>query len=87
VATTSESRFANSYKDSRHPKYYVVNEWFNRKKSLLLTHSVVSITLLVLLHLTIITVQIVLGSISEKFVMLTTIALISIIAISVTGKE
>ena len=86
MATTSESRFANSYKDSQHPKYYVVNEWFNRKKSLLLTLSVVSITLLVLLHLTIITVQIVLGSISEKFVMLTTIALISIIAISVIWK-
>jgi len=86
VATTSESRSHNSHKDSRHPKYYVINEWFNRKKSLLLTLGVVSIMLLFLLHLTVITVQIVLGSIAEKFVILTTIILISIIAISVIWK-
>jgi hypothetical protein len=87
VAITSESRFTNSHKgNNRHPTYYAINEWFNRKKSLLLTLSVISIMLLFLLHLTVITVQIVLGSISEKFVILTTITLISIIAISVIWK-
>ena len=86
MAITSESRFPNSRKDNRHPKYYVINEWFNQNKSLLLTLSVISVVLLFLLHLTVITVQIVSGSISEKFVMLTTIALISIIAISVIWK-
>ena len=87
MAITSKSRFRVSHKDNNsHSKYYVINEWFNGNKSLLLILSVISIMLLFLLHLTATTVQIVLGSISEKFVILTTTTLISIIAISVIWK-
>jgi hypothetical protein len=86
VVITSRSRFPSSHNDNQHPKYYVINEWFNRNKSLLLTLCVVSIMWLFLLHLTVPMVQIVPGSISEKFVMLITIALISVIAFSVICK-
>lgn len=84
---TSVSGFPTSHKDNRNIiKYYAINEWFNRNKSILLVFSVVSIMLLFLLHLSVLTVQIVPGSIFEKFVILTTIALISPIAISIIWK-
>lgn len=67
-------------------QYYVINEWFNRNKSVLLALSIVSIVLLFLLHLYLSMSKIDPGSISEKFVMLSTIALVSIVAVSVIWK-
>lgn len=68
-------------------QYYVVNEWFNQNKSLLLLAlSITSIVLLFLLRLYLPIAKIDPDSISEKFVMLTTIALMSTIAVLVIWK-
>jgi len=74
VDITSESRLPISHKGNGN-KYYVVNEWFNRNKSVLLALSIASIILLFLLHLYISMSKIDPGSISEKFVVLTTVAI------------
>ena len=77
MVITSEWRFPNSHKDNRNIKYDVINESSNLYESLLVTHSVVSIMLLFLLHLTAVTVQFASGSIFEEFVtLITTITLI-----------
>lgn len=80
-----ESRLPISRKGNGN-QYYVVIEWFNRNKSVLLALSIVSITLLFLFHLYLLMSKIDPGSISEKFVTLTTIALVSIVAVSVVWK-
>lgn len=81
----SKSRLPISHKGNGN-QYYVINEWFNRNKSVLLALSIASIVLLFLLHLYLSMIKIDPGSISEKFGMLTTIALMSTIAISVIRK-
>ena len=80
-----ESKLPISHKGSGN-RCYVINEWFNQNKSVLLALSIVSIVLLFLLHLYLSISKIDPGSISEKFVMLTTIALVSIVAVSVIWK-
>ena len=84
---TPASRYPSSYKDNQNNNRHLrIYEWFNINKSILLALSAISIMLLFLLHLSVITVQIIPGSIFEKFIMITTIALISIIALSIIWK-
>lgn len=81
-----ESRLPISHKGNGNQYYYVINEWFNQNKSVLLALSIASIVLLFLLHLYLSMSKIDSGSISEKSVMLITIALVSIVAVSVIWK-
>lgn len=81
-----ESRLPISHKGNGNQYYYVINEWFNQNKSVLLALSIASIVLLFLLHLYLSMSKIDSDSISEKSVMLITIALVSIVAVSVIWK-
>jgi len=82
---TSKSRFPSSSKNDLN-RCSGIFTWFESRQSILLVLAAVSIVLLFVLHLTIVTVQVVPGSIFQKSVIVTTIVIILIIGVSVCWK-
>lgn len=82
----SNSRFPSSPKNDLNSRCSEICTWFERRQSILLVLAAVSIVLLFVLHLTIVTVQVVPGSIFQKSVMVTTAVLILMIGVSVCWK-
>ena len=82
---TSNSKFPSSSKNDLN-RCSGICTWFESRQSILLVLAAVSIVLLFVLHLTIVTVQVVPGSIFQKSVIVTTIVIILIIGVSVCWK-
>jgi hypothetical protein len=83
---TSNSRFPSSSKNDLNNRCSEICTWFERRQSILLVLAAVSIVLLFILHLTIVTVQVVPGSIFQKSVIVTSTVLILMIGVSVCWK-
>ena len=82
---TSNSRFPSSSKNDLN-RCSGICTWFESRQSILLVLAAVSIVLLFVLHLTIVTVQVVPGSIFQKSVIVTSTVLILMIGVSVCWK-
>lgn len=79
--------FPSEYSDDKkHDKSYPIYQWFNRNRSKLLVLSIISIVFLCFLHIFTSTTEILFNSAQSKFIQIITIALISLITLSIIWK-